>query len=148
MDGNLTTTARAALVAAIGPQQAAVGTVTSPWIDMRDWGSLQALVAVGVFGAGATVDAKIEQATDSNGANAKAVPGLAITQLLAAGGNNRQAVINVRGPQLDKTGFRFVRLSVTIGGASTFVAGSVLGFDPRYNRASANQAASVAETIR
>ncbi|WP_419827667.1 hypothetical protein [Sphingomonas sp.] len=148
MQGNLNPSARAAIAAFLPPQQAAAGTVTSGWMDMRTFFDAHATLSVGVFGAGATVDAKIEQATDANGTNAKAVNGLAITQLVAAGGNNRQSVINVRQEDLDKNaGFKFVRLSVTVGVAATFVSGTLIGLDARYGAAAANQSASVAETV-
>ena len=148
MQGNLNPAARIALAAVIPPAQAAVGTVTSGWVDMRAWGSLLATLSVGVIGAGGTIDAKIEQASDATGANAKTLAGSAITQLAKAGGDNRQVAINVRGEDLDKNGgFRFVRLSATVGGAATQIAGSIIGLDARYGAASANQLSSVVETV-
>ena len=148
MQGNLNPSARIALAGIINPAQVAAGTVTTAWADMRTFHTLLALLIVGVIGAGGTVDVKIEQATDANGAGAKNVPGLSGTQLVKAGGDNRQVALNVRPEDLDKNGgFRFVRLSVTVGVASTFLTGQLLGLDARYGTASANQLASVAETV-
>ncbi|MEH3046500.1 hypothetical protein [Sphingomonas adhaesiva] len=147
MQGNLNPSARAALAGFIAPAQVAAGTVTTGWVDMRKFFAALAVLNVGAIGAGGTIDAKVQQATDANGTGVKDVPGLAITQLLKAGGDNRQVAINVRPEDLDKTGFRFVRLSVTVGVASTFLAATLLGFDPRYGVASANQSTTVAETV-
>jgi hypothetical protein len=147
MQGNLNPSVRAALGGFIAPAQAGVGTVTTGWVDMRKFFAALGVLNVGVIGAGGTVDAKVQQATDANGTGAKDVPGLAITQLLKAGGDNRQVAINIRPEDMDKAGYRFARLSVTVGTASTFLSASLLGFDPRYGAASANQSGTVVETV-
>ena len=122
------------LAAVINPSSQAAGAAVSGWVDMRDAKRLLALVAVGVFGASATVDAKLQQATDNAGTGAKDITGKAITQLVAAGGNNRQALINLADDELDAAnGFRFVQLSITVGTAATLTAGAVLlgtSFEP------------------
>lgn len=146
MQGNLNPSARAGIAGVIAPQQAAVGAITTGWIDMVTFFSLLALISVGVIGANGTIDASIDQATDANGTGEKPVPGSAITQLAKAGGDNRQVAINLRPEDLDKNaGFRFVRLTVTVGGASTFLAAMILGFDPRYGPADANDLPTVAQ---
>jgi len=148
MQGNLDPSARVAIAGVIPAQQAAVGVVTSNFVDMRNFYALFASLNVGVIGAAGTIDAKIEQATDANGANVKAVTGLAIVQIAKAGGDNRQAGINVRQEDLDKNGgFRFVRVSVTVGGAATFLSASLTGFDARYGAGSANQLGTTATAI-
>lgn len=136
-----------ALLGAINPASVAPGTVTSGWVDVSLMHELVATVMVGAFGANATVDAKIQQATSSGGANAKDVPSKAITQLLAAGGNNRQAVINFRAQDTDtENGFHYVQLSITVGTATTQTAGLIQGA-PRYDSADAYNAASVAQVL-
>lgn len=148
MFGNLDPSARNGLAGGIPAQQAAVGTVTSGWIDMRNLFAALASLNVGVIGAAGTIDARIEQATSETGAGAKAVPGLAIVQLAKAGGDNRQALINVRQEDLDKNaGYRFVRIAVTVGTAATFLSAQLLGFDARYGAGSANQSSTVAQTV-
>jgi hypothetical protein len=148
MQGNLNPSARVAIAGIIAPQQAAAGTVTSAWIDMRTFFEVLATLNVGVIGAGGTIDAKIEQATDAAGTGAKAVAGLAITQLVKAGGDNRQVAINLRQEDMDKNGgFRFVRLSATVGVAATFLSAMLIGFDARYGSGSTNQSTTVAETV-
>ena len=52
-------------------------------------------------------------------------PAKAITQLLAAGGNNRQVIIEARDTELDvNAGFAYVRLSITVGTAHSVLAAS------------------------
>jgi hypothetical protein len=70
----------AAVVGVIDPDANSAATTTTGWIDMRDWGSLLAVIMAGVLGSSATLDAKFEQATSSGGAGAKDVTGKAITQ--------------------------------------------------------------------
>lgn len=148
MQGNLNPSARVAIAGVIPPQQAAVGAVTSGWVDMATFFAVLGTVSVGAIGAGGTIDAQIEQATTIGGANAKPVTGSAITQLAKAGGDNRQVAINVRQEDLDKNGgFRFVRLTASVGGAATFLSGLLVGFDARYGAGTANQANTVAQTV-
>lgn len=139
---------RNALLAAINPASQGVGTAVSGWVQVSGFAEIVALLKVGVFGASATVDAKFQQATSSGGAGAKDVTGKAITQLLAAGGNNRQAILQVREEDLDtNNGFYFVQFSVTVGTAATLIAADVLGALPTYKPASASNAASVAQVV-
>ena len=121
-----------ALLATLDPASQAAGTVTTGWVDAGQFFSLMAILKAGVFGASGTVDAKLQQATDSAGTGAKDVTGKAITQLVAAGGNNRQAIINIKAADLDvEGGFRYVRLSVTVGTAATLIDAVVWGCMPR-----------------
>jgi hypothetical protein len=144
MQGNLDPSSRTAIAGVIPAQQANVGTITSGWVDMRDFFALLAVLNIGVIGAGGTVDVKIEQATDAAGAGAKQVGNLAAAQIVKAGGDNRQAAINVR---QENNGFRFVRVSVTVGGAASFLSAMLVGFDARYGAGSANQINTVAQTV-
>jgi hypothetical protein len=122
-----------ALVATIDPVSQAAATVSTGWIDQSAYLAMLAVISVGVFGASATVDAKLQQATDSSGTGAKDITGKAITQLLAAGGNNRQALINMKEADLDtEGGFRYVRLSVTVGTAATLIQAALYGALPHY----------------
>jgi hypothetical protein len=132
-------------LATISPVSQGVGTANSGWVAMKDVKRLLAVVNVGVFGASATVDAKLQQATDSSGTGAKDITGKAITQLVAAGGNNRQALINLADDELDvNNNFAFVQLSITVGTAATLISGSVLG-GTSFEDASAFNPTSVAQ---
>jgi hypothetical protein len=122
-----------ATLAVIAPISQGVGTATSGWVSLANYGRVLGEIAVGVFGASATVDAKFQQAKDGSGTGAKDITSKALTQLLAAGGNNVKAYINAADTDLDSVnGFSFVQLSITVGAAATLVAGEVKGFVPRY----------------
>lgn len=138
-----------AVLATINPTSQAAGNAVSGWVSMADVRRILAVVSVGAFGASATVDANIQQAQDSSGTGAKAIgSGRAITQLLAAGGNNVQALINVNSDELDATnGFNYVQLTVTVGTAATETAAVVLGGSARFEPASAFNPASVVQTV-
>ena len=149
MNGNLNPSMSAGVVGVINPVSQTVGTVTTGWVDMQKFGVLLAVLAAGALGASATVDAKFQQATDSAGAGVKDVTGTSIAQLTKAGtDDNKQALINLRQEDLDKNnGFRFVRLSVTVGTAASLVSAVLLAFNARYGAATDNDAATVDEIV-
>lgn len=138
---------QAAVVGQIPPQLATPATYLSDAVDMANFESILAKVFVGAMVATSTVNAKLVQAVTSGGSY-KDVTGKAITALLAAGGDNRQALINCRGEELDLAGgYRFVKLSITVGTANTLLTGGVFGFHPRYAPASDNDLAAVVEIV-
>lgn len=143
-------TDKIALVGAIDPDATAAGTVTTGWIAAKDFATFMAVVMAGTLGASATVDAKIEQATSAAGAGAKDVTGKTITQITQAGTDqsDTQAIIEVCGEDLDvDNDFAFIRLSITVGTATSDVGGVVFGIDARYGPAADNDAASVGEIV-
>ena len=136
-----------ALLGQISPKSQGAGTAVSGWVSIAQAHQIMALVQVGAFGASATVDAKVQQATSNAGAGAKDVSGKAITQLLAAGGNDRQVEINLRPQDLDtEGGFDYVQLSITVGTAATLIAGAIFAA-MRFEPASDSNAASVAQVV-
>lgn len=146
---NANPSARAGVVGVIDPDAYAASTVTSGWIHAAKFASFLAIVMAGDLGSSATVDAKIEQASDSSGTGAKDVTGLAITQLTKAGtDDNKQALINIQQSDLDiNNGFDYFRLSMTIGTAACDAGGIVLGFNPIKGAATASDLASVDEIV-
>ncbi|MEX0302214.1 MAG: hypothetical protein AB3N24_07310 [Leisingera sp.] len=138
-----------ALLGVIEPDATATGDHSTGWISMADTQAIMAVILAGALGATATIDAKIEQATDETGANAKDVTGAAITQLTkAAGDDNKQAVIELWGEDLDiKNDFSHVRLTVSVGVANSDVGAMVIGTHPRQGPASDLNLASVAEIV-
>ncbi len=81
-------------------------------IAIAGFNTLLAVIQTGVLGSSATVDAKVQQVQDSSGTGAKDITGRAITQIVKATGDNKQALINVKPDDLDTAnGFGFVRLS-------------------------------------
>jgi hypothetical protein len=138
-----------AVLGVIEPDATAAGDHSTGWISMSDFQAIQAVVMAGALGAAATLDAKLEQATDDAGTGAKAVDGAAITQLTkAAADDNKQAIIEVWGEDLDiKNKFSHVRLTLSIGVANCDVAAIVLGTHPRQGPASDHDLDSVAEIV-
>lgn len=134
-----------AILATLDPVSQGAATVTTGWVSMANIHQLVALIQTGVLGASATVDAKLRQATSAAGAGAKDITGKAITQIVKASGDNKQATIEVRDTELDvNNGFSFVQLSLTVGTAASLVSAVLLGFNPVYVPASAsNQAGTV-----
>jgi hypothetical protein len=139
----------AAVVGNIDPDAYAASTVTTGWVSMRDFGTLLAIVQAGDLGSSATLDAKLQQASDSGGTGAKDITGKAITQLTQAGtDSNKQALIQVRAEELDvDNGFTHVRLSMTIGTAASDAGGMLLGFNPARGPASDFDATTVDEIV-
>lgn len=133
------------ILATIDPASQAAGTATSGWASVANFHALFGVVQTGVLGVSATLDAKLQQAQDNVGTGAKDVTGKAITQIVKATGDNKQALINLKPEDIDNAnGFGFVRLSLTVGTAASIVAGQLLGVNPRYAPADAyNQAAVV-----
>ena len=137
-----------AVLATIDPASQAVGTVTTAWIPVTNFHALVADVHSGVLGASATLDAKLQQALDSAGTSAKDITGKALTQIVKATGDNKQALINVKPEELDTVnGFGFVRLSITVGTAASLAGAQILGVNPRYASADTLNQAAVAQIV-
>ena len=140
---------KAAIVATIDPDVTTASTVTSDWVAMKDFEQIMAIIMAGTLGSSATVDAKLEQATDSSGTGAKDISGKSITQLTQAGSDSdKQAIINLRGEELDvDNSFDYARLSITVAVATSDIGGIILGMNPRNLPASDNDLASVDEIV-
>lgn len=149
MSANRKMTEVVALLGAIDADAYSASTQTTGWVQVDDFAAFAALVAAGDLGASATIDAKIEQASDGSGTGAKDVTGKAITQLTKAGtDDNKQAWINFRASDLDiANGFGWVRLSMTIATAACDAAAYLFGFGPKASPASDYDAATVDEIV-
>ena len=124
----------AVLAAVIDPDAYAAATYTTGWVSLVDFEAIQAIIMAGDLGTSATLDAKLEQASDSSGTGAKDITDKAITQLTQAGtDSNKQAIINCRSEELDvDNDFTHVRLSVTIATATSDMGALILGHYARY----------------
>lgn len=139
---------RAAIVGVVNPASHSAGTVSSGWVSMAKFERIMAVIQTGVLGTAATVAAKLEQAQDSSGAGAKDVSGKAITTIVKASGDNKQAIINMAGEDIDANdGFTHVRLSMTVAEAASVASAVILGFDARYAPGSDDDLASVDEIV-
>lgn len=135
MNANVLASDRAVLAGVIDPDVTAAGDVSTGWVSMADFESIMAVAMAGTLGSSATFDAKLEQATDSSGTDAKDVSGKAITQLTQAGTDqsDSQAIINCRAEELDITnGFTHVRLTITVATATSDAGGFIIGMNGRY----------------
>lgn len=148
MNPNVKLSEKVAVLATLDPASVAASTVVSTWVPMSNIGQLTALLQTGVLGASATVDAKLRQATDNAGTGAKDIAGKAITQIVKATGDNKQAMIEARAEDLDVTnGFNYVALSVTVGTAASQLSASLIGSNPRFLPASTFNQAGVVQVI-
>ena len=137
-----------AILATIDPASQSAGSATTGWVSVANHHGLLAVVQTGVLGTLATVDAKLQQATDSTGAGAKDVAGRAITQIVKATGDNKQALINLKPEDLDTVnGFGFVRVALTVGVAASISGAQLLGVNPRFAPADAGNQAAVVQVI-
>lgn len=143
-----TLTDAVALLGAIDADAYPVGTYTTGWVDAKHFQAFAALIAPGDLGSGASINAKLEQATSAGGSGVKNI-GSAITALTQAGtDDNKQAWINVRGGQLDaNNGFAYLRLSMTVAGATSDVAAYLFGFCPSRGPAHTFDASTVDEIV-
>lgn len=138
-----------ALLGTVDPDANTAATYVSDYADMGKFEKASAIVLLGDLGASATVDAKLVQATASDGTGAKDITGKAITQFTQAGSDSdKQAIIDVDAAELDvANGYRYVALSMTVATATSDCGGVLLGFEPRYAPAFDNDLASVDEIV-
>ena len=137
----------AALVATIDPQTVAN---TELFTDVIDFGAMMQVTAIAALGnmANETVDFKF-YSCDSDGSNAAAVTGKAITQLAASASanDNKQAIINVRGSDLLASGKQYGKFGLVTGGGTGGPAAVVVLGVPRQGIAADNDLSSVAQIV-
>ena len=137
-----------AVLATIDPASQAAGALSTGWVSVANHLGFLAVVQTGVLGTSATVDAKLQQALDNAGTGAKDISGKAITQIVKATGDNKQALINIKPEELDTVnGFGFVRVTVTVGVAASITSAQLLGVNPRFAPADAANQAAVVQVI-
>lgn len=155
MGPNFLITEELALLAVIDPDLYDEDTYISGYVPMKDWAIVAALIAVGDIVTDGTVNAKLIQATDSLGTNAKDIAGKAIAELTEAGtDSNKQAWIHCRPEDLDLgNGFTHVALSITTTTedeeepAAADLAAFIFGKNGRYGAGGDVDVASVDEIV-
>lgn len=136
------------VLATIDPVSQGVGSVTTGWIPASNHERFMAIVQTGVLGTAATLDGKLQQATDSSGTGVKDITGKALTQIVKATGDNKQALINLRAEELDlANNFTYFRLSLTVAAAASLVGAAVLGGVAKNAPASALNQAGVVQNV-
>lgn len=139
---------RSGILSTIDPASIAAGTVLTAYVPVAKWHTIAAIIATGVLGAAATVDAKLRQAQDAAGTGVKDITGKSITQLVKASHDNKQVVIECKADDLDTAnGFTHVALSVTVGTAASILGAILLGTNPRYMPASDFDDADVVQIV-
>jgi len=137
-----------AILTTLDPASQAAGTATTEWVSMAMFHDLLAIVQTGSLGTSATVDAKLQQAKDVNGTGAKDVVGKALTQIVKASGENKQALIDFTPDNFDlANGYDFVRLAVTVAVAASQISAQILGVNPLYGPADAANQADVIQVL-
>jgi hypothetical protein len=110
------------------PDNRAIGTYNTGWLDMRAHQRAVFLLAVGVIAQAGTVDFELRQATTSDGdddTNYFPEAGyINITQLTQAGGDGNDLIaLEVRTEQMDvDAGFRYLSGRLTIAGGAAYTA--------------------------
>lgn len=139
-----------AVLGTIDPDAYAAAAYTSDWCDIGKFKKIMAIVMVGTLGASATVDAKLQGATDSSGTGATDLTGKSITQLTQAGtDDDKQVIIEVDAAEVQgqNSAFTHVAVVVTVGTAASDMGAVVLGLEPRFGPANNNDLASVDEIV-
>lgn len=137
---------QAPVLAVINPQSASAGTYSSGWVSLAALSRVYAVLNIGAITGSGTVDAKIQQASDSGGTGAKDVTGVAMTQIVGSANSNKQITLEVRQSQLDvANNFTHVRLTVTTAVAASLISAVVQGIGAKYPPQS--QAATVVESV-
>src|SRR5205823_2641134 len=111
----------------IAPVSQGAGTVQpTAGVDLTKFRRALFILNVGVMAGGSTVDMKLQESVNSNLSSATDVAGsnVSITQLLAAGGNNRLATLEIRAGQATK---RYMGVLVTVGSAASLIQVTCLG---------------------
>lgn len=148
MNPNVKPSDRFALLGTIDPDANTAATYTSDYADMSLFGWAVGIVKTGILGTAATVDAKLVQATASDGTGKKDVTGKAITQLVKASNDDDQVILQCKQSDLDmNNNFRYVAIEMTVGAATSDCDATLLGFDPKYAPGSDNDLASVVEIV-
>jgi hypothetical protein len=136
-----------AIAAVVAPGALTAGAKSSGWVDTRLYNQLMGVISTGTLGASATVDAKWVQADDSSGNNPQDSNITALTQIVKASGDNKQAVMNFDPSQSNYPTKPFVKLVVTVGTATSDGAAIVLGIDPRHKPVTDLDPTSVVQVV-
>lgn len=135
------------VVAASAPPRNGQTAFQTPWLKADQAHEYLAVIQTGTISATGTLNAKLEQATDDQGAGAKDITGKTITQL---GPDDSQdiALIDFKPGDLDEAnGFEYVRLFITPAVANGAAGGLILAVNPRYGPASEIHSDKVAQIV-
>ena len=115
-------------------------------VDMKLYRRAMFICGVGAMTATGTVDVKLQESVDTTDGNYTDIGGGAVTQLLAAGGDNRIVTLEIDAEKLT-AGKRYVRAVITPATAASLLFGIPLGVDAIQKPGSQNNDASVAQRL-
>lgn len=148
MEPNSLPSERAAVVGVIDPDAYTNAEYKTAFVPVSKFRRLMAVIMVGTLGSSATVDAKLQRATDAAGTSAEDITGTGITQLTQAGtDSDKQVIINYDTAGEEGNAKNYIGLSVTIGVAASDMGALLLGFDAMQAPASDNDLASVDQIL-
>lgn len=148
MSPNSLPSERGAIVGVIDPDAYTNAAYLTQFVPVSKFRRLMAVIMVGTLGSSATVDAKLQRATDASGTSAEDITGTNITQLTQAGtDSDKQVIINYDTAGEEGNAKTYIGLSVTIGVAASDMGALLLGFDPMQAPASDNDLASVDQIL-
>ena len=151
MHANMKPNEYSAILGVVSPVSQGVGAIDTGWVDIANWQLLELTVGTGVLGGGATLDVKFQHASSSGGAGAEDVTGKALTQIVKASGDNKQATLTIRPEELKgaalniTNGARWVRGVLTVGVAASMVGAMLKGFSQRNGQIADLDLASVVQ---
>lgn len=127
MNYNVPLSNQVQVAATIDPDAYTAAAYTSDWVSMATYNRVMAVVMAGTLGSSATLDAKLQEATDGSGTGNQDIAGKAITQLTEAGtDSDKQAIIECRADELTD-GFTHVALVMTVATATSDAGALILG---------------------
>jgi len=133
------------VVATIDPQTVINSEQVSDYVDMSKYHQIIAIFLLGDM-ANETIDARLQEATDSSGPSAKAIKGATQLAGSAAGNDNKQIVISLHNDELDVAGsFRYVAARMITGNTTGGPAACVILGLPKTQPAGSNDLSTVVE---
>lgn len=125
------------------------GDLNTSWVSPFVVGEANRAVFMFVIGAmGASLDAKITQATNSSGGSAKDITGAALTTITTATDNVIATIELAPGSLDDANGFTYVRAEVTVAGASTGIYAVIYMLHSLRYPIAGDQAATYSQYVR
>lgn len=117
----------------IDPDAYTAAAYNGDWISMENFEEATFVAWAGTLGSSATLDMKVQEATDSSGSDAADISGKAITQMTQAGTDESDTTqsVKVRATEMDQNNdFTHLRMVLTIGTATSDAAGFSLRSQP------------------
>lgn len=112
----------------------AVGTHNGTWVLMENYHRAWLFLNVGDMTAGASLDVKLQEATDNIGTGVQDITGKAITQMLQASGHGDDLLcIELQTEEMDAANnYDYLRVQTYVGGAAVEYSYCLFGCDTRF----------------